>query len=56
MIDHMLGRPSVKSRRLQVLAVLTVWTAVLARYVCLFGPFFVDLSVIRVPDTTQQRP
>ncbi|KAI0853812.1 alpha/beta-hydrolase [Daldinia vernicosa] len=26
MIDHVLGRPSVKSRRLQVLAVLTFWS------------------------------
>ncbi|KAK4146423.1 uncharacterized protein C8A04DRAFT_34895 [Dichotomopilus funicola] len=27
MIDHVLGRPSVKSRRLQVLVVLGIWTA-----------------------------
>lgn len=33
MIDHLLGRPSVKSRRLQVLAVLTFWSAYLVRYV-----------------------
>lgn len=31
MIDHVLGRPSIKSRRLQVLAVLAFWTAYLAR-------------------------
>ncbi|KAG7294393.1 hypothetical protein NEMBOFW57_004464 [Staphylotrichum longicolle] len=31
MIDHLLGRPSVKSRRLQVLAVLTFWSAYLVR-------------------------
>jgi hypothetical protein len=29
MIDHVLGRPSVKSRRLQVLAVLAFWSAYL---------------------------
>ncbi len=33
MIDHVLGRPSVKSRRLQVLAVLGFWSAYLLRYV-----------------------
>lgn len=33
MIDHLLGRPSVKSRRLQVLAVLAFWSAYLVRYV-----------------------
>ncbi|KAF2966478.1 hypothetical protein GQX73_g7109 [Xylaria multiplex] len=31
MIDHVLGRPSAKSRRLQVLAVLTFWSAYLYR-------------------------
>ncbi|KAI1826875.1 alpha/beta-hydrolase [Xylaria intraflava] len=31
MIDHVLGRPSTKSRRLQVLAVLTFWSAYLYR-------------------------
>ncbi|KAI1329277.1 alpha/beta-hydrolase [Xylariaceae sp. FL0255] len=31
MIDHLLGRPSVKSRRLQVLAVLAFWSAYLYR-------------------------
>ncbi|KAI0390072.1 alpha/beta-hydrolase [Xylariaceae sp. FL0594] len=31
MLDHVLGRPSVKSRRLQVLAVLTFWTVYLYR-------------------------
>ncbi|KAK5661386.1 hypothetical protein OQA88_11285 [Cercophora sp. LCS_1] len=31
MIDHVLGRPSVKSRRLQVLAVLGFWSAYLFR-------------------------
>ncbi|KAM5343091.1 hypothetical protein ACJ41O_014057 [Fusarium nematophilum] len=31
MIDHVLGRPSAKSRRLQVLAVLTFWSAYLVR-------------------------
>ncbi|CAK7206841.1 hypothetical protein SEUCBS139899_009647 [Sporothrix eucalyptigena] len=31
MIDHVLGRPSIKSRRLQVLAVLAFWTAYFAR-------------------------
>ncbi|EXK93649.1 hypothetical protein FOQG_04896 [Fusarium oxysporum f. sp. raphani 54005] len=31
MIDHVLGRPSVKSRRLQVLAVLTFWSAYLVK-------------------------
>ncbi|KXX77968.1 Hormone-sensitive lipase [Madurella mycetomatis] len=31
MIDHLLGRPSVKSRRLQVLAVLGFWSAYLLR-------------------------
>jgi hypothetical protein len=33
MVDHLLGRPSVKSRRLQVLAVLAFWSAYLVRYV-----------------------
>jgi hypothetical protein len=33
MIDHLLGRPSVKSRRLQVLAVVAFWSAYLVRYV-----------------------
>ncbi|VUC20601.1 unnamed protein product [Clonostachys rosea] len=31
MIDHVLGRPSTKSRRLQVLAVLSFWTVYLYR-------------------------
>ncbi|KAK1750000.1 hypothetical protein QBC47DRAFT_395025 [Echria macrotheca] len=31
MIDHVLGRPSVKSRRLQVLAVIGFWSAYLVR-------------------------
>ncbi|KAK4031716.1 hypothetical protein C8A01DRAFT_41835 [Parachaetomium inaequale] len=31
MIDHLLGRPSVKSRRLQVLAVVAFWSAYLIR-------------------------
>lgn len=31
MIDHVLGRPSVKSRRLQVLAVLAFWSAYLVK-------------------------
>ncbi|KAJ0298332.1 hypothetical protein COL516b_009985 [Colletotrichum fioriniae] len=31
MIDHVLGRPSVKSRRLQVLAVLAFWSAYILR-------------------------
>ncbi|KAH8897800.1 hormone-sensitive lipase [Thozetella sp. PMI_491] len=31
MLDHVLGRPSSKSRRLQVLAVLAFWSAYLAR-------------------------
>ncbi|KAI0503192.1 alpha/beta-hydrolase [Xylaria bambusicola] len=31
MIDHVLGKPSAKSRRLQVLAVLTFWSAYLYR-------------------------
>ncbi|KAK4242141.1 hypothetical protein C8A03DRAFT_29726 [Achaetomium macrosporum] len=31
MIDHLLGRPSVKSRRLQVLAVLAFWSAYVVR-------------------------
>lgn len=31
MIDHVLGRPSVKSRRLQVLAVLAFWSTYLAK-------------------------
>ncbi|ERS95820.1 hypothetical protein HMPREF1624_07897 [Sporothrix schenckii ATCC 58251] len=31
MIDHVLGRPSIKSRRLQVLAVLAFWSTYLAR-------------------------
>jgi acetyl esterase/lipase len=31
MIDHVLGRPSVKSRRLQVLAVILLWGGVLVR-------------------------
>ncbi|EFX06385.1 hormone-sensitive lipase [Grosmannia clavigera kw1407] len=31
MLDHVLGRPSVKSRRLQVLAVLVFWLTYLAR-------------------------
>ncbi|KAL1895272.1 hypothetical protein Sste5346_005419 [Sporothrix stenoceras] len=31
MIDHVLGRPSIKSRRLQVLTVLAFWSAYLAR-------------------------
>lgn len=33
MLDHLLGRPSVKSRRLQVLAVLTFWTLYIIRQV-----------------------
>ena len=33
MIDHVLGRPSSKSRRLQVLAVLSFWSFYLYRYV-----------------------
>jgi hypothetical protein len=37
MIDHLLGRPSVKSRRLQVLAVLAFWSAYLIRYVVWCG-------------------
>jgi hypothetical protein len=40
MIDHLLGRPSVKSRRLQVLAVLAFWSAYLVRFVYL--PFSQD--------------
>ncbi|KAF4121673.1 alpha/beta hydrolase fold [Geosmithia morbida] len=32
MIDHMLGRPSSKSRRLQVLAVISFWSAYLYRH------------------------
>ncbi|EJT71873.1 hormone-sensitive lipase [Gaeumannomyces tritici R3-111a-1] len=31
MLDHVLGRPSTKSRRLQVLAVLSFWTAYLVK-------------------------
>jgi len=31
MLDHVLGRPSVKSRRLQVLAVLTFWSVYLVK-------------------------
>ncbi|KAI6263152.1 hypothetical protein MCOR27_010634 [Pyricularia oryzae] len=31
MIDHVLGRPSTKSRRLQILAVLTFWTFYLSK-------------------------
>ncbi|CAK7272679.1 hypothetical protein SEPCBS119000_005251 [Sporothrix epigloea] len=31
MIDHVLGRPSIKSRRLQVLAVVAFWTTYLVR-------------------------
>ncbi|KAL2131786.1 hypothetical protein VTI74DRAFT_4614 [Chaetomium olivicolor] len=31
MIDHLLGRPSMKSRRLQVLAVVAFWSAYLVR-------------------------
>ena len=41
MIDHVLGRPSVKSRRLQVLAVLGFWSAYLFRYKSLFAFVFV---------------
>lgn len=33
MIDHVLGRPSTKSRRLQVLAVLAFWSAYTFKYV-----------------------
>jgi hypothetical protein len=36
MIDHVLGRPSVKSRRLQVLAVLAFWSTYVFKYVCPF--------------------
>lgn len=36
MIDHVLGRPSAKSRRLQVLAVLAFWTCYLIKQVSLF--------------------
>jgi hypothetical protein len=32
MIDHVLGRPSVKSRRLQVLAVLAFWSTYMFKY------------------------
>lgn len=32
MIDHVLGRPSSKSRRLQVLAVISFWSVYLYRY------------------------
>lgn len=32
MIDHVLGRPSTKSRRLQVLAVLSFWSLYLYKY------------------------
>lgn len=30
--DHVLGRPSVKFRKLQVLAVVTFWSAYLLKY------------------------
>lgn len=33
MLDHVLGRPSSKSRRLQVLAVLSFWSLYLCRQV-----------------------
>lgn len=32
MLDHVLGRPSTKSRRLQVLAVLSFWSFYLFKY------------------------
>lgn len=33
MLDHVLGRPSTKSRRIQVLAVLAFWSAYLFKCV-----------------------
>lgn len=38
MLDHVLGRPSTKSRRLQVLAVLSFWSFYLFRCVPIFNP------------------
>lgn len=35
MIDHVVGRPSVKFRKIQVLAVVSFWSFYLYRYVCL---------------------
>jgi len=43
MIDHVLGRPSAKSRRLQVLAVLSFWSVYLVKWVCL------SRMLVRVP-------
>jgi hypothetical protein len=34
MIDHVLGRPSVQFRKIQVLAVVSFWSFYLYRYVC----------------------
>ena len=34
MIDHVLGRPSVQFRKIQVLAVVSFWSFYLYRHVC----------------------
>jgi hypothetical protein len=34
MIDHVMGRPSVQFRKIQVLAVVSFWSIYLFRYVC----------------------
>ncbi|OTB04096.1 hypothetical protein M426DRAFT_11975 [Hypoxylon sp. CI-4A] len=46
MLDHVLGKPSVKSRRLQVLAVLTFWSVYLFKGHRHGPPFIRNLSKI----------
>lgn len=50
MIDHVLGRPSVKSRRLQVLAVLAFWSTYVFKYIpFLVAPRVMTLTASRGP-------
>lgn len=58
MIDHVLGRPSSKSRRLQVLAVLSLWSFYLYRYMRYRQPIVhtaFETNVI-LEDTNMDRP
>ena len=48
MIDHVLGRPSVKSRRLQVLAVLAFWSVYIFKYVLLMLTRWFELLMLMV--------
>ena len=50
MIDHVLGRPSVQFRKIQVLAVVSFWSFYLHRYACSIS--CTDI----VADTLQRRP